>query len=65
MGLELDYIEGQIPLSHIISHVFGKDVFTWSGASMNKKSDARNNYLKTIRQADKGEIDPLIEFAKM
>ena len=48
----------------IISHVFGKDIFTWSGASLNQKSDARNNYLKAIRQADKGEIKPLIEFAK-
>ena len=48
----------------IVSHIFGKDVFTWGGTNLNKKGDARSNYLKAIRQADKGEINPLIEFAK-
>ena len=48
----------------IISHLFKKPVFTWSRNNLVKKGDARTSYLTAIRQADKGDIQPLINFAR-
>ncbi|MEW6467969.1 MAG: mobile mystery protein B [Bacteroidota bacterium] len=48
----------------IINHIFGKQVFSWGGTSINKKGEARDKYLKAVRQADNGELKPLIEFAR-
>jgi Fic-DOC domain mobile mystery protein B len=48
----------------IISQIFGKPVFTWSSINLNKKGEARSNYLNAIRLADIGDIKPLIDFAK-
>lgn len=48
----------------IISQIFGKQVFTWSSINLNKKGEARSNYLNAIRLADIGDIEPLIIFAK-
>ena len=48
----------------IISKIFGKSVFTWNSANLNKKGEARSNYLTAIRLADSGDIKPLINFAK-
>jgi len=47
----------------IISHIFRKKVFTWGGRGLNKKGESRNNYLKAIKEADKGSIMPLMKFA--
>jgi Fic-DOC domain mobile mystery protein B len=49
----------------IISNAFGKKVFTWGATSLNKEGEARNSYLKAIKQADKGEIKSLIVFARI
>lgn len=49
----------------IISNIFNKNYYSWGGnANFVKSGDQRSNYLKAIRAADKGEINPLIEFAK-
>jgi Fic-DOC domain mobile mystery protein B len=48
----------------IISQIFGKPVFTWSSINLNKKGEARSNYLTSIKLADIGDIKPLIIFAK-
>jgi Fic-DOC domain mobile mystery protein B len=48
----------------IISHIFGKPIFTWNSSNLNKKGEARSNYLTAIRKADSGNIIPLINFAK-
>ena len=49
----------------IISNIFNKGYYSWGGnASLVKSGEQRSNYLKAIRAADKGEINPLIEFAK-
>jgi len=48
----------------IMSKLFEKPVFTWNRANLNKKSEARTKYLKSIRAADNGDINPLIDFAK-
>jgi len=47
----------------ISSHIFGRKVFTWGGADLNGRGDARANYLKAVREADKGDIKPLMAFA--
>ena len=49
----------------IISKIFEKNYFTWSRSNINKKSEARTNYLKAIKKADKGDIKLLIEFARL
>ena len=48
----------------IISQIFCKNYFTWSSHNLNKNGQARANYLKAIKEADIGNIQPLIEFAK-
>ena len=46
------------------SHIFSKPVFTWNQRNLNKKGEPRNNYLKAIKEADKGNIKLLMKFAK-
>lgn len=48
----------------IINHIFGKAFFTWGRTNLNKKGEARTNYLNAIRAGDNGKIQPLIAFAK-
>jgi Fic-DOC domain mobile mystery protein B len=48
----------------IISHVFGKPVFTWGGTNLVDHNEARRKYLEAIYEADRGNIEPLIFFAK-
>jgi Fic-DOC domain mobile mystery protein B len=48
----------------IIEHVFKKPVFTWGAANLVKRGDARSIYLKSVREADKGNYGTLIEFAR-
>ena len=48
----------------IIKNVFGKPVFAWSGKNLNKQGDARKKYITAIREADDGNINPLIQFAR-
>lgn len=48
----------------IIEKVFGKDVFSWGGNSLDRSSDFRSQYLHALREADKGNITALIEFAR-
>jgi Fic-DOC domain mobile mystery protein B len=50
----------------IISHIFKGKVFSWGGGgSLTKEGEARVEYLKAIKIADKGEIKPLIHFARL
>ncbi|MBN1251204.1 MAG: mobile mystery protein B [Bacteroidales bacterium] len=48
----------------IISHVFGKKVFSWSSSNLVAQSDVRKKYLDAIYKADKGNIEPLLNFAR-
>ena len=48
----------------IISKIFEKNYFTWSSSNLNKKSEARTNYLNALKKGDKGFIQPLIQFAR-
>jgi Fic-DOC domain mobile mystery protein B len=48
----------------IIEKVFKLPVFTWSASSLVQQNKARATYLKAIRAADKGDIQPLLVFAR-
>lgn len=48
----------------IIESIFGKDIFTWHKSNMVKENEARKNYIKALKEADNGNVNPLIEFAQ-
>lgn len=48
----------------IISKVFKKPMFSWGEDSLTHKGNARLNYLKALRKADKGNFEPLLNFAR-
>ena len=48
----------------IVSHIFGKQIFTWSSANLNRKGEVRSKYLEAIKAADNGDIKPLVLFAR-
>jgi Fic-DOC domain mobile mystery protein B len=48
----------------LIANVFNKPVFTWGRYDLSKNSDTRNEYLEAIYSADKGDIQPLIQFSR-
>lgn len=48
----------------IIEKVFKQPVFTWGAADMVKQGDTRAAYLKAIKAADAGNIEPLVQFAR-
>lgn len=48
----------------IMAAIFNKDTFTWHRTNMVEATVTRKNYIAALRLADKGNIEPLIEFAK-
>ena len=48
----------------IIESIFGKDIFTWHKSNMIKENEVRKNYIKALKEADNGNVNPLIEFAQ-
>ena len=48
----------------LIESVFGKDVFTWNNTNLVKPDNTRKEYIDSIRKADDGIIEPLLEFAR-
>lgn len=48
----------------IIESIFGKEVFTWHESNMVKADEVRKSYILALKEADNGNIIPLIEFAK-
>lgn len=48
----------------IIESIFGMDVFTWNNSNLLKPDNARIEYIESIRQADNGSIELLLEFAR-
>lgn len=48
----------------IIESVFGETIFTWNHSNMVKANEIRAEYIKSIREADKGNIERLINFAR-
>ncbi len=48
----------------IIEKIFEQDVFSWGGANLTKKGDARAAYLVAVKAADTGNYSPLLSFAR-
>lgn len=48
----------------IIESIFGKEIFCWHQSNMVKADETRKKYIDSLKQADKGNIGPLIEFAR-
>ncbi|WP_395044150.1 mobile mystery protein B [Flavobacterium sp.] len=48
----------------IIESIYKNNIFTWNHSNMVKADDTRKNYINAIREADKGNINSLIKFAR-
>ena len=48
----------------IIESIFGKEIFSWHKSNMVKADETRKNYIVALREADNGNIKPLIEIAQ-
>lgn len=48
----------------IIESIFDKEGFTWNHSNMVKADETRKKYISAIREGDKGNIIPLVEFAR-
>lgn len=48
----------------IINKIFDLPMFSWGTGDLVHQSDTRSAYLKALKKADNGLIQPLIEFAK-
>ena len=48
----------------IIESIFGKEIFCWHKSNMVKADETRKAYIKALREADHGNITPLIKFAE-
>ena len=48
----------------IIETIFEKELFTWNASNMVKPDKIRKKYITTLKQADNGNIKPLIKFAR-
>jgi len=48
----------------IIQKVYKLPFFTWGARDLVHQSEARSNYLKTVKAADRGKYEPLLIFAR-
>jgi Fic-DOC domain mobile mystery protein B len=48
----------------VIESIFGKDIFSWNKSNMVKADETRKVYIKALKEADNGNINALIKFAK-
>jgi len=48
----------------VAEKIFKQPVYTWGAANLIKQADPRAAYLKAIKAADAGDIQPLIDFAR-
>ncbi|MFT4832556.1 MAG: Fic-DOC domain mobile mystery protein B [Psychroserpens sp.] len=47
----------------LMESVFGKGIFTWHQSNMVKENETRKKYITALKEADNGNIKPLLEFA--
>ena len=61
------FVNGNGRHSRIMADLLAKKLkvkaFTWGKDNLVNQSKVRNNYIKALKQADSGDIQPLIEFA--
>lgn len=48
----------------LIKHGFGKEMFSWGVNDLTEKSKKRNFYIQSLRKADQGDFNDLMEFAR-
>lgn len=48
----------------LIEKIYKQPHYTWGAGSLVRQGNQRNNYLSAIKEADKGDIQPLITFAR-
>lgn len=48
----------------IMESIFGNEIFSWHQSNIVKANKIRKDYINALKQADSGNIKPLIEFAK-
>jgi len=48
----------------IIERIFDKEAFTWHQSNLIQANTIRKEYIQALKQADRGNLKPLIEFAK-
>lgn len=48
----------------IVDKIYKRPMFSWGANNLVNQGDARTNYLKAVRQADLGNYEPLLFFAK-
>ncbi|MDG1040748.1 MAG: mobile mystery protein B [Polaribacter sp.] len=48
----------------IIESIFEKEIFSWHKSNMVRVDETRKEYIKALKEADNGNIEPLIKFAE-
>lgn len=48
----------------IMERIFGRNIFTWGASMLKRPGAARQAYISSLKAADMGDFNPLIEFAK-
>lgn len=48
----------------LITHGLNKKIFSWSNSSLTKADKVRATYISALKEADHGNINPLLEFAR-
>jgi Fic-DOC domain mobile mystery protein B len=48
----------------VIEHIFKQPVYSWGSADLSDAGDTRKSYLTSLRAADKGDFNALLEFAR-
>lgn len=48
----------------IMESIFNVEIFSWHQSNMVKANEIRKKYINALREADNGNVTPLIEFAK-
>ena len=48
----------------IIKNIYGLKVFSWGTSALNEQGDIREIYIAALKEADKGNIEPLLTFAR-
>ena len=48
----------------MMESIFDKEVFTWNSSSLVKPDKIRKEYIEALKKADKGNVNPLIQFAE-
>lgn len=48
----------------IMESIFDNEIFSWHQSNMVKANEIRKGYINALKEADKGNVKPLIEFAK-